>query len=58
MAREKDSVRVLHAEELDVVSGGATFRMPALSQQSFFSSRLDWVALNPQPLPPRWLRTF
>ena len=58
MANEKDGVRALPAEELDVVSGGAILRLSYLSAQSFGSSRLDWVALNPQPLPPRWLKAF
>jgi hypothetical protein len=58
MAHERDDLRTLSADELEAVSGGAAIRFAAFSQQSFLASRLDWVALNPQPLPPRWLQTF
>jgi hypothetical protein len=39
----------LTADELDRVAGGIII-VGGLQRQ--FTSKLDWVALNPQPLPP------
>ena len=40
----------LTSDELDRVSGGIII-VGGLQRQ--LTSRLDWVALNPQPLPPK-----
>ena len=40
----------LTADELDRVAGGIII---VGGLQRHFASRLDWVALNPQPLPPK-----
>lgn len=40
----------LTSDELDRVAGGIIIVGGLLRQ---FTSRLDWVALNPQPLPPK-----
>ena len=40
----------LTSDELDRVAGGIII-VGGLQRQ--FTSRFDWVALNPQPLPPK-----
>jgi hypothetical protein len=47
--------KTLNFDELDRVAGGIIIvsGLPLLSQR--FTSALDRVALNPQPLPPRIL---
>jgi hypothetical protein len=47
--------KALSLDELDRVAGGIIIvgGLPQLSQR--FTSALDRVALNPQPLPPRIL---
>jgi hypothetical protein len=58
MTTERDDAHpALSTDELDAVTGGA-LNFSAPTRQSFLSSRLDRVALNPQPLPPRWLSWF
>lgn len=45
----------LTSDELDRVAGGIII-VSGLQRQ--FTSRLDWVALNPQPLPPKIFSFF
>ena len=45
----------LTSDELDRVAGGIIIVGGLLRQ---FTSRLDWVALNPQPLPPKVFFSF
>jgi hypothetical protein len=40
----------LTSDELDRVAGGIII---VSGLQHRFTSKLDWVALNPQPLPPK-----
>jgi hypothetical protein len=42
----------LTSDELDRVAGGIIL-VSGLAHR--FTSKLDWVALNPQPLPPKIL---
>ena len=45
----------LTSDELDRVAGGIII---VSGYQRHFASRLDWVALNPQPLPPKIFFSF
>ena len=56
-----EAVRTLAADELDAVTGGfvlasayvgGAFHLPQYAVVSQVTSKFDWVALNPQPLPP------
>jgi hypothetical protein len=51
-----EQAKVLSTDELDRVAGGIIIvgGLPQLMQQHF-TSPLDRIAINPQPLPPRIL---
>jgi hypothetical protein len=45
-----EAMRSLSADEIQSVTGGALFS----AYSSFLTNRFSLVALNPQPLPPRY----